>query len=116
MFICNLRGSVEDKREELTGKLKVNNSAVKWGKRAAVVSNLTPLIWGMKAEVDSAEEAVKIIVQGVWWDGKRYEVELWRNAKFRAMSGGGNVGCGNAPAGPRGNGPLTGPTGNNGGY
>ena len=40
------------------------------------MSNLTPLIWKIKAEVDSAEEAVKIITQGVRWDGKRYEVEL----------------------------------------
>ena len=76
VFIRNLRGNVGDKKEEWTRKLKVNNSIVKWGKRAAVVSNLTPLIWEMKAEVDSAEEAVKIIAQGVWWDGKRYEVEL----------------------------------------
>ena len=92
MFIWNLRGSVGDKKEELTEKLKGNNSIVSWGKRVAVVSNLTPVIWEMKAEMDLAEEAVKIIVQGVWWDGNRYEVKLWRNAKVRAMSGGGNMG------------------------
>ena len=44
VFIRNLRGNVGDKKEELTRKLKVNNSTVKWGQRAAVVSNLTPLI------------------------------------------------------------------------
>ena len=65
VFIRNLRGGAGDKREEFTGKLKVNNSTVKWGKRAAVVLNLTPVIWGMKAEVESAEEAVKVIAQGV---------------------------------------------------
>ena len=45
----------------MTKKLKGNNSILKWGKRAVVVSNLTPLIWGMKSEVESAEEALKII-------------------------------------------------------
>ena len=116
VFIGNLRGSAGDKKEELTEKLKRNNSIVKWGRRAAVVSNLTPLIWEMKAEVDSAEKAVKIIAQGVWWHRKRYEVELWRNAKVRAMAGGRYIGRGNVPAGPRGSGPLTRPRSTSGGY
>ena len=78
----------------MTEKLKVNNNMVKWGKRAAVVSNLIPLIWEMKVEMDSAEEAVKIIAQGVGWDGKRYEFELWKNTKVRAMAGGRSMGRG----------------------
>ena len=64
VFIRNLRGGKEDKKEELAAKLNVNNG---WGKRAAVVASITPFVWGMKAEVESAEEAVKLIGQGVWW-------------------------------------------------
>ena len=87
MAVCirNLRGPAGDKKEELTKKLKGNNSMVKWGKREVVVSNLTPLMWGMKAEMDLAEEVVKVIAQGVCWDEKRYEVELLSNAKVTAV-------------------------------
>ena len=60
----------------MTEKLKGNNSMLRWEKRVAVVLNLTPLICGMKVEVESAEEAVKIIMQGVWWNRRRYKVEL----------------------------------------
>ena len=65
IFVRILRGGKEDKKEELTAKLKANNGEVKWGKRAAVVASISPFIWGMKAEVESAEEAVKLIGQGV---------------------------------------------------
>ena len=85
IFIRNLRGGKEDKKEELAAKLKANNGGVKWGKRAAVAASITPFVWGMKAEVESAEEAVKLIGQGVWWEGKKYKVELWRNARARAL-------------------------------
>ena len=106
IFVRNLRGGKEDKKEELTAKLKANNGEVKWGKRVAIVASITPFVWGMKAEVESAEEAVKLIGQGVWWEGKKYEVELWRNATARALAG---EGVNKVPEGPRGGGPLNGP-------
>ena len=76
-----------------------------------MVASITPFVWGMKAEVESAEEAVKVIGQGVWWEGKKYKVELWRNARARALAG---EGANKAPVGPRGGGPLNGPLGGTG--
>ena len=73
-----------------------------------MVVSITPFVWGMKAEVKSAEDAVKPIGQGVWWEGKKYKVELWRNATVRALAG---EGANKVPAGPRGAGPLNGPMG-----
>ena len=73
-----------------------------------MVVSITTFVCGMKAEVESAEEAVKLIGRGVWWEGKKYEVELWRNARARALAG---EGANKVPVGPRGGGPLNGPMG-----
>ena len=59
---------------------------IKWVNRSAVVTNVSPFLWRMKAEVVSAE-AVALIGKGVWWDGKKYEVELWKNVQLRALGG-----------------------------
>ena len=36
--------------------------------------------------MESAEEVEKLIRQRAWWEGKKYEVELWRNARARALA------------------------------
>ena len=68
-----------------------------------MVTNVSPFLWGMKAEVVSAEEAVALIGKGVWWDGKKYEAELWKNARLRALGGSQRSGRGSPPSGPGGN-------------
>ena len=57
----------------------------------------------MKAETVSAEEAVKLIRKGVWWDGKKYEAELWKNARLRSLGGSQGSRTGSPPSGPGGN-------------
>ena len=44
-----------------------------------------------------------LIGKGVWWDGKKYEAELWKNARLRGMGGGQGAGRGSPPSGPGGN-------------
>ena len=61
---------------------------------------VSPLLWGLKAEVESAEEALNLIGKGLWWDGNKYKVELWRNARLRAMGGSQGPGKGSPPSGP----------------
>lgn len=58
------RGGKDDKKEKLQGKLELNPPGTKWG---------------MKAEVVLAKEAGALIGKEVWWDGKQYEAELWKN-------------------------------------
>ena len=103
VFVRGLRGGKDDKKEELQGKLELNNPGIKWGNRSAVVTNVSPFLWGMKAEVVSAEEAVALIGKGVCWDGKKYEAELWKNARLRALGGSQGSGRGSPPSGPGGN-------------
>ena len=99
VFVRGLRGGKDDKKEELQEKLILNTPGTKWGNRRAVVTNVSPFVWGLKAEVESAEEAVTLIERGVWWDGKKYEAELWRNARLRAMGGSQGSGNGSPPSG-----------------
>ena len=100
---AGLRGGKDNKKEELQGKLVLNNTGIKWGDRSAEVTNVFPFLCGMKAEVVSVEEAVALISQGVWWDGKRYEAELWKNERLRALGGSQGSGRGSPPSGPGGN-------------
>ena len=99
VFVRGLRGGKDDKKEELQGKLELNNPGIKWGNRSAVVTKVSPFLWGMKAEVVSAEEAVALIGKGVWWDGKKYEAELWKNARLRALGGSQGPRRGSPPSG-----------------
>ena len=99
VFVRGLRGGKDDKKEELQGKLELNNPGIKWGNRSAVVTKVSPFLLGMKAEVVSAEEAVALIGKGVWWDGKKYEAELWKNARLRALGGSQGPRRGSPPSG-----------------
>ena len=87
VFVQVLRGGKDNKKEELQGKLELNNRGIKWGNRRAVVTNVSPFLWGIKAEVVLVEEAVVLIAQGVWWDGKKNAAELWKYAQLRALGG-----------------------------
>lgn len=102
VFVRGLRGGKDDKKEELQEKLILNNPGTKWGNRRAVVTNVSLFVWGLKAEVESEEEEVTLIERGVWWDGKKYEAELCRNARLRAMGGSQGSGNGSPLSGPGG--------------
>ena len=65
VFVRGPRGGRADKKEWLQGKLELKTPGIKWGNRSAVVTNVTSLLWGMKAKVVSAEEAVVLIEKGV---------------------------------------------------
>ena len=75
----------------------------KWGNRSAVVTNVSPFLWGMKAEVVAVKEAVALIGKGVWCDRKKYEAEQWKYARLRALGGSQRSGRGSPPSGPGGN-------------
>ena len=75
----------------------------KWGNTSAVVTNISPCLWGMKAEVISAEEAVVLIGKGAWRAGKKYKAELWKNTRLRAIGGSQGLGRESPPSVPGGN-------------
>lgn len=62
-------------------KLEAYNRAIKWGDRKAVATRIGAGVWGVKAEVASAEEAVRMVKRGLWWNKTRHEVELWSAAR-----------------------------------
>ena len=102
VFVRGLREGKDDKKEELQGKLELKNPGIKWGNRSVVITNVSSFLLEMKAEVISAEGAVALIGKGVWWDGKKYEAELWKNARPRASGGSQEAGRGSPPSGPGG--------------
>ena len=103
VFVRGLREGNDDKKEEMQGKLELNNPVTKYGNRSAVVTNVCPFPCRMKAEVISAEEAVALIGKGVWWDGKKYEAELWKHAGLKAIEGSQGLGTGSPLSIPGGN-------------
>ena len=44
VFVRGLRGGKDDKKEELQGKLELNNPGIKWGNRGAVVTYVSPFL------------------------------------------------------------------------
>ena len=78
-----VRGESKDRNEELQEKLEAYNPAVQWGDRKAVATRIGAGEWGVKAEVILAEEAVRMVKRGLWWNKTRHEVELWSAARQR---------------------------------
>ena len=83
IFIRGARGESKDKNEEVQEKLEAYNPAIKWGDRKAVATRIGAGEWEVKAEVASAEEAVRMVKRGLWWNKTRHEVELWSAARQR---------------------------------
>lgn len=83
VFIWGARRESKDKNEEVQEKLEAYNPAVQWGDRKAVATRIGAGEWGVKAEVVSAEEAVRMVKRGLWWNKTRHEVELWSTARQR---------------------------------
>ena len=110
VFIRGARGDSKDRNEEVQEKLEAYNPAVQWGDRKAVAMRIGAGEWGVKTEVISAEEAVRMVKRGLWWNKTRHEVELWSAARQRVAQNSGpippnprqNTG---APTGPRNSGP-----------
>ena len=50
---------------------------MQWGNRKAEATRIGAGEWGVKVEVESGEEAVRMVKQGLWWNKTRHEVELW---------------------------------------
>ena len=44
VLVRGLRGGKDDKKEELQGKLELNNQGIKWWNRSAVVTNVSPFL------------------------------------------------------------------------
>ena len=44
VFVRELRGGKDEKKEELQGKLELNNPGIKWGNRGAVVTYVSPFL------------------------------------------------------------------------
>ena len=80
------------------------------GQQKAVATRIGAGDWKVKAEVISAEEAVRMVKRGLWWNKTRHEVELWSTARQRVAQNPSpippnprqNTG---APIGPRNSGP-----------
>ena len=83
VFIRGARWESKDKNEEVQEKLEAYNPAVQWGDRKAVATRIGAGEWGVKTEVVSAEEAVRMVKRGLWWNKMRHEVELWSTAGQR---------------------------------
>ena len=111
VFIRGARGESKDRNEEVQEKLEAYNPAVQWGDRKAVATRIGAGEWGVKAEVISAEEAVRMVKRGLWWNKTRHEVELWSAARQRVSQNPSPT-----PANPRQNsGAPTGPRNGNAG-
>ena len=83
VFVRGVRGESKDRNEEMQEKLEAYNLGVQWGDRKVVATTIGGGEWGVKAEMVSAEEAVRMVEWGLWWNKTRYEVELWSAAKQR---------------------------------
>ena len=83
VFIRGARGESKDRNEEVQEKLEAYNPAVQWGNWKAVATRIGAGEWEVKAEVISAEEAVRMVKRGLWWNKTRHEVELWSTARQR---------------------------------
>lgn len=77
IFIRGARGESKDRNDEVQEKLEAYNPGVQWGNRKAVATRIGAGEWEVKAEVESAEEAVRMVIQGLWRNKTRHEVELW---------------------------------------
>ena len=110
VFIRGAKGQSKDRNEEVQEKLEAYNLAVRWGDRKAVAMRIGAGEWGVKAEVISAEEAVRMVKRGLWWNKTRHEVELWSAARQRVAQNSSPIRPNprqnpGAPTGPRNSGP-----------
>ena len=93
IFVKGIREMEENKVDRvMQAKLEVSNPGVKWGTRGASFCSMGAWNRGVKAEVTSMTEAIRVIKEGILWEGKRLTVELWRP---------GGQGYPSAPTGPR---------------
>ena len=109
VFVRGARGESKDINEEVQEKLEAYNPVVQWGDRKAVATRIGAREWGVRTEVISAEEAVRMVNRGLWWNKTRHEVELWSAARQRVAQNPSPIAPNSkqstgTPTGPRNNG------------
>ena len=85
IFIKGIKEAEDNKiRKILQGRLEIMNPEVRWGRREASFYSLGGWNRRMKAMVSSIAEALRVIKEGVLWEGKKLSVELWRPVRKRS--------------------------------